>query len=110
MKELTLRQQRAADTLTAIKDAAERVILREGVMSFTTAQVAQEAHVSIGSVYRYFKNRKDLIDSLVPGFDERATDAFYTLIRNRDTTSQVVGVEQPNNSPVKMYTGILRAS
>jgi AcrR family transcriptional regulator len=72
----TIQQRRAELTFNEVKAAAIRVILREGVMSFTTAQIAKEAEVSIGTVYRYFRNRVDVLDYLVPGFTNRQTDEF----------------------------------
>lgn len=52
------RQARSARLVTSILKAAVRVLEREGAQKFTTARVAEEAGVSVGSLYQYFPIRK----------------------------------------------------
>jgi AcrR family transcriptional regulator len=44
-----------------ILDAALRVLHEEGALGFTTTRVADEAGVSVGSLYQYFPNKHALV-------------------------------------------------
>ena len=55
------RQDRSAQLVEDILEAALRVLLREGVERFTTVRVAEEAGVSVGSLYQYFPNKEALL-------------------------------------------------
>jgi AcrR family transcriptional regulator len=55
------RQARSAQLVDDILEAALRVLLREGGARFTTVRVAEEAGVSVGSLYQYFPNRAALL-------------------------------------------------
>ena len=54
------RQARSRATFDAIVEAAARLLVREGYGATTTNRVAEEAGVSIGSLYEYFGD-KDVI-------------------------------------------------
>jgi AcrR family transcriptional regulator len=47
-----------------ILDAAIRVLSGEGALGFTTTRVAEEAGISVGSVYQYFPNKHALVIAL----------------------------------------------
>ena len=49
---------------TAIVDAARRVLASGGFEAATIARIAQEAGISIGTVYLYFTNREDLLSEV----------------------------------------------
>ena len=55
------RQERSARLVADILEAALRVLTREGARRFTTVRVAEEAGVSIGSLYQYFPNKEALL-------------------------------------------------
>ena len=65
---LTLRnepvQARSTARLTALLDAAARVVNEIGFERLTTAMVAERAGASIGTVYRYFPDRIALLQAL----------------------------------------------
>ena len=44
-----------------ILQAALRVLREEGALGFTTSRVAEEADVSVGSLYQYFPNKHALV-------------------------------------------------
>jgi AcrR family transcriptional regulator len=46
---------------TEILEAAARVFVEKGFHQATTADLAKEAGVSMGLLYRYFKNKEDLV-------------------------------------------------
>lgn len=54
-------QQRSYDLSIRILNAAERVLQRDGLESFTIAAVASEADVSVGGLYGRFQNRDELV-------------------------------------------------
>ncbi|WP_448567725.1 TetR/AcrR family transcriptional regulator [Thalassotalea ganghwensis] len=54
-------QQRSKFLVDCILEAATRVLKTEGVAGFTTNAVADEAGVSIGSLYQYFTSKETLL-------------------------------------------------
>jgi AcrR family transcriptional regulator len=100
-KRQLLREQREAQILAA----AARVFAQKGYHAATTKEIAAEAGVSEGTIYNYFKSKRDLLiamslrlaldslqelDSLPPMEDERAhvtalvTNRFELLLSNLD--------------------------
>lgn len=55
------KQARSADLVSAVLDAAVRVLATEGAQRFTTARVAEKAGVSVGSLYQYFPNKAAIL-------------------------------------------------
>ncbi|MEV8226387.1 TetR/AcrR family transcriptional regulator [Streptomyces sp. NPDC079167] len=57
-------QQRSADRLARILDAGAALLDETGYEQFSTRAVADRAGVPIGSVYRFFPNKRALVDAL----------------------------------------------
>ncbi len=55
------RQARAQATFDAMVQAATQILARHGYAAVTTNRVAEEAGVSIGSLYEYFPNKQSII-------------------------------------------------
>ena len=55
------RQARSARLVDDILEAAIRVLVRDGAPRFTTVRVAEEAGVSVGSLYQYFPSKEALL-------------------------------------------------
>ncbi|WP_026406284.1 TetR/AcrR family transcriptional regulator [Actinomadura rifamycini] len=55
------RQQRSADTRERIIQAAARVFVEHGYAAGTTNRIADEAGLSIGSLYQYFPNKDAIL-------------------------------------------------
>jgi AcrR family transcriptional regulator len=55
------RQERSERLVADVLEAAVRVLAREGAQRFTTARVAEEAGVSVGSLYQYFPNKEAIL-------------------------------------------------
>jgi AcrR family transcriptional regulator len=54
-------QERSRQLVAAILEAAIRVLRKHGARRFTTIRVAQEAGVSVGSLYQYFPNKESIL-------------------------------------------------
>jgi AcrR family transcriptional regulator len=54
-------QARSTQLVADILEAAIRVLGREGAARFTTIRVAEEAGVSVGSLYQYFPNKQAIL-------------------------------------------------
>ncbi len=78
-------QERSAERLTRILDACADVLDEVGYEGLTTRAVAHRAGVPIGSVYRFFGNKRDLADALA----HRNLDAYAERVAAR-----VAGVER----------------
>ncbi|MFE0516608.1 TetR family transcriptional regulator [Streptomyces sp. NPDC058964] len=75
----TPRQARSRARLARVLEAAERVLVAEGVEALTTTRVAAEAKVSVGSLYQYLPDRDAIIEALATGYFarlERVMDDF----------------------------------
>ncbi|MEW1613177.1 MULTISPECIES: TetR/AcrR family transcriptional regulator [unclassified Streptomyces] len=57
-------QQRSADRLARILDACAGLLDETGYEQLSTRDVALRAEVPIGSVYRFFSNKRALVDAL----------------------------------------------
>lgn len=55
------KQERSARVVEAILEAAVRVLSRDGAVGFTTIRVAEQAGVSVGSLYQYFPNKQSIL-------------------------------------------------
>lgn len=73
-------QARSAARLTALLDAAARVVDEIGYERLTTAMVAERAGASIGTVYRYFPDRIAVLQSLAARNAERAAQPVLAEI------------------------------
>ncbi len=57
--------QKGQDTRNRILSAARRVIARVGFVALKMSDVAHEAGLSMGALYRYFENKDDLFLTLI---------------------------------------------
>jgi AcrR family transcriptional regulator len=72
--DMTLRERQSDLTKSAILDAAVDLFLSEGELDLTMQRVADEAGVSLRTVYRYFDNRQKLINAMGRRIDARMTE------------------------------------
>lgn len=49
-----------------IESAALKVFFRKGFADAKMNDIADEIHISVGNIYTYFKNKKELFYSVVP--------------------------------------------
>ncbi|GGV25618.1 TetR family transcriptional regulator [Streptomyces spectabilis] len=74
-------QRRSAERLTRILDACAALLDEVGYEDLTTRAVAERAGVPIGSVYRFFDNKRALADALA----HRNLDAYARRVAARMT-------------------------
>jgi AcrR family transcriptional regulator len=67
-------QRRSAERLTRILDACADLLDEVGYDALSTRAVAQRAEVPIGSVYRFFGNKRQMADALAQRNLERFTE------------------------------------
>lgn len=70
----TFKQRRAAATYEALLDAAERVFARRGFEATQTPEIAAEAGVSTGALYRYFEDKREVFVEMAARRFARAHD------------------------------------
>lgn len=74
------RQARSHQMVADILEAAIRVLKREGGHRFTTVRVAEEAGVSIGSLYQYFPNKESLLFRLQEQEWESTSELLHEIL------------------------------
>jgi len=70
-------QQRSANRMQALLDAAATLIEEEGIAAVTTTAVAYRSRSSVGVLYRYFPN----VDSLLKALAQRNMQRFFELVQ-----------------------------
>ena len=74
------RQERSRRTVERILDAAARIFHEQGYAAATTNDIADEADVSIGSLYQYFPNKDAILVALTRQHIESATAGLTDLL------------------------------
>ena len=74
------RQARSEHLVAAILEGAIRVLSKHGARNFTTARVAAEAGVSVGSLYQYFPNKESILFRLQTDEWQRTGDMLENIL------------------------------
>lgn len=74
------RQERSRRTVEQILDAAARIFHEQGYANASTNDIADEANVSIGSLYQYFPNKDALLLALGKRHIESTTTGLSELL------------------------------
>lgn len=94
-------------------DGALKLVARRGAETLTTQAIADIAHVSIGTVYRYFPDREAIIAELV---DEAARDISFELVRgvsralDEDVDAAALTVVDTLTAAYEKHAAILQAA
>ncbi|MCC5475019.1 TetR/AcrR family transcriptional regulator [Streptomyces barringtoniae] len=78
-------QRRSAERLTRILDACAELLDEVGYDALSTRAVALRAGVPIGSVYRFFGNKRQMADALAQRNLERYTERVTERLRKAST-------------------------
>jgi AcrR family transcriptional regulator len=81
----------ATDTEERILDAAEQCLRHLGLRRLSMGDVATQAGLSRGSVYRYFPDRRTLVDAVLERTAQRFVDASTVTVDRRRTLAGQVG-------------------
>lgn len=77
------RQQRAIETRASLLAAVQQIVAADGIDAVTTTRVAAETGVAVGTIYRYFIDRDDLLlaayDDTVAHLVDRCAAEFDSI-------------------------------
>ena len=73
-KKSTLRQEKAEETRRALIEAGVRVVGRYGYNGASISRITARAKVALGTFYRHFDSRQDLLDQLLPTMGRQLLD------------------------------------
>ncbi len=65
--------------LIAVKKAAMQIVLEQGVSGASISEIAKKSNVSAGYLYRFYKGKRELLESL---FEERIQRNYELLLDN----------------------------
>lgn len=72
--------QRMRDRYDAILGAATRVFAEKGYQTASITEIAQKADISDGLIYKYFTNKRDLLEQVLTAFYERSIAGIETKV------------------------------
>lgn len=81
------RQERSRETFDVILTGATRVFARYGYARATTNRIAEEAGVSVGSVYQYFPDKDAMLTELMRRYRESLVERIGQRIAEMDDVS-----------------------
>lgn len=90
MEHLTNRQQQSINTRKRIEDAANVCFARKGMAYTLIADIVQEAGVSVGTFYHYFKNKDELLIRQYESFDMEFVDRAQELLVGDDAMESLL--------------------
>ncbi len=109
-------QDRALRTRAALLETVEALVASEGAGAVTTTRVADVAGVSVGTLYRYFADRDDLVLAAYDGTVERVVAAcakeLETLpedIAIEDAARRLLGIYLEAAEAIPSHAGLLKA-
>jgi len=73
-------QKRSRAMVETLLGATARVLTREGLRRFTTVRVAEEAGVSVGSLYQYFPNKRAYVAALAERYMDDMIARIATVL------------------------------
>lgn len=103
----------AAQQRKRILCAAKTCFVENGLAHTTMRDIASKADMSLGNIYRYFKNKEALIEAFIEVDNQELGEAFTLLDNAKDfkTTLQEIGgeiiKEIANKAELLLYTDIL---
>jgi AcrR family transcriptional regulator len=112
-------QERSRELVEWIVEAAARVVQRDGYEGLTTNHIAEEAGVSIGSVYQYFPTKDAILAELTRRHVEEGMGAFreiFVLWRTDPPSDLALAVRSlvqlsvDVNSPARLHEALYERS
>lgn len=83
-------QQHVDARREAILDAAARLFARNGTTRTTMAEIAREADLSAGAIYRYFSSKEELVHAVFDDAIARNQELFQSTAQSAQTPMQAL--------------------
>jgi AcrR family transcriptional regulator len=97
-------QARSRRRVAAVLEAAERVLVAEGAGGLTTTRVAQEAGISVGSLYQWFPDKEAIVEALALQY----VDGFRALMASLAETAQTGPGDDPAGAALDTFADAFR--
>lgn len=85
-------QERSKQLVDSLLSATANVLVQRGYEGLTTNRVADEAGVSVGSLYQYFPNKESLVEALIRRWSDGLMETIadhYLEVRNESIETAV---------------------
>lgn len=83
-------QDRARRRVTRVLDTADRLLADEGAAALTTTRIAEEAGISVGSLYQWFGDKEAVIEALAVRYAEDFAHVLDDLAATEDVVDAAV--------------------
>ena len=84
MKKRTPTQKRSIEKKNIIIDKGFNLICKQGYYNTTTNDIAKEAGVSVGIIYQYFNDKKDILIEGVKNYINNIQNQTITILNNEN--------------------------
>lgn len=98
------RQARSKACVSAILDAAARILTEEGYAAATTNQIAEVAGVSIGSLYEYFPGKEAIFAALRARL---TAESYAVMLDHMGDITPVAGVSGKDAGPIAVIERVV---
>lgn len=85
-------QKRSIEKKEKIIEAAFRIYFTKGYFGTNTADIAKEADISTGSVYAYFKDKKDILLACLNRFGDSLTEEIRENIESLSAKGDIQSI------------------
>lgn len=110
------RQRRAVATRAALLAAVERIVAEAGPDALTTTRLAEESRVAVGTIYRYFSGREELLlaayDATVLRIVAACRDAMEAMPRDlpaAEAARRLLRLYLAAAEAIPAHSGLLKA-
>ncbi|WNO09034.1 helix-turn-helix domain-containing protein [Teredinibacter sp. KSP-S5-2] len=106
-------QEYATEQAERILASAKKCFLRQGLRATTMRDIAAEADMSLGNIYRYFKNREVLVQAFIRRDNDEYQQALELLKGAKQIKKVLAGIAKEvikqlsNRAELLIYTDIL---
>lgn len=81
-------QDRGRERISAILDASAEIVVERGVEGLKVSDIATRAGVHLGTLYRFFASKDDIIRALAERFARRFGDVLDEVLAESASTSE----------------------